>query len=70
MFKVNFRKDRCKGCELCINFCPKKIIIMNDEINASGYYTPLIPKENEDMCIGCASCAKVCPDSVISIEKI
>ena len=24
--KVTFRSDRCKGCELCVTVCPKKII--------------------------------------------
>lgn len=69
MFKVTFRKDRCKGCELCVNFCPKKIIDMDKKVNESGYYTPIISKENKNMCIGCSCCAKVCPDSAISIEK-
>lgn len=70
MFKVNFRKEKCKGCELCVNFCPKKLIIMDKNINSNGYYTPIILKDNQANCIGCSSCAKVCPDSAIIIEKI
>ncbi|MEN8076290.1 4Fe-4S binding protein [Clostridioides difficile] len=70
MFKVNFRKERCKGCELCVNFCPKKLIIMDKNINGSGYYTPIISKDDEVNCVGCCSCAKICPESAISIEKI
>ena len=23
-FKVVFNREKCKGCELCINFCPKR----------------------------------------------
>ena len=26
---VTFRRDRCKGCELCTLVCPKHIIIMD-----------------------------------------
>ena len=25
-FKVVFNREKCKGCELCINFCPKSCI--------------------------------------------
>ena len=35
MAKVTFREERCKGCGLCIEVCPKKIIVENhDRINA------------------------------------
>lgn len=28
---VRIKKDTCKGCELCITFCPKKVLMMSDE---------------------------------------
>lgn len=68
-FKVLFNRDKCKGCELCVNFCPKKIIAMDQShVNAKGYH----PAGIEDMsqCIGCASCALMCPDCCISIYQL
>ncbi|MEE3468982.1 MAG: 4Fe-4S binding protein, partial [Eubacterium sp.] len=31
-FKVVFNREKCKGCELCINFCPKGILALDPEV--------------------------------------
>ena len=68
MNKVTFREERCKGCELCVSACPKKIIaISKDRINAKGFSPAEIT--DQEKCIGCAFCATVCPDVVITVEK-
>lgn len=68
MSKVTFREDRCKGCELCVNACPKHIIsIAPDRLNAKGFRPAEITEPEK--CIGCAFCATVCPDVVITVEK-
>ena len=68
MARIIISTDKCKGCELCINVCPKKIIGINKaKINAIGHN----PAEVSDMskCIGCAFCATICPDCVIEVRK-
>ncbi len=36
-----FRRDRCKGCELCTLVCPKHIIVMDESTtNRKGYHPP------------------------------
>lgn len=68
MNKVTFSKDLCKGCELCVYACPKKIImIAKEELNKKGYHPAQIIEM--DKCIACAMCALMCPDSVIKVEK-
>jgi 2-oxoglutarate ferredoxin oxidoreductase subunit delta len=68
MAKVTFREDRCKGCKLCVEVCPKKIIMLSkDRLNEKGY-SPAEVLEM-DKCIGCAFCATMCPDCVITVEK-
>ena len=64
-FKVVFNREKCKGCELCASFCPKKIIEMDTQVNAKGYCPAMITRQEE--CIGCQSCATVCPDCAIEI---
>lgn len=66
MAKITFNKLRCKGCELCISVCPKKLLKQADEINSLGFKPVEIT--DPEQCIGCASCAVICPDAVISIE--
>lgn len=64
---IEINEDRCKGCGLCIHFCPKQVIGVADHLNAKGYYpAKLIDQSN---CIGCAICARMCPDVAISVYK-
>jgi 2-oxoglutarate ferredoxin oxidoreductase subunit delta len=67
MAKVVFNEDRCKGCELCISACPRKIIHLADRFNSKGYHPAEVTDENQ--CIGCAFCARMCPDVVIEVYK-
>lgn len=67
MAKVTFDEAACKGCGLCVESCPRKILRMSDRLNAKGYH----PAEcaEPDKCVGCAFCAQMCPDCVITVEK-
>lgn len=68
MNRVTFREDRCKGCELCVDACPKHIIALaKDRLNAKGFSPAEII--DQEACIGCAFCATRCPDVVITVEK-
>jgi len=66
-YDVRICADTCKGCELCVSFCPKKIIQIGSYINNKGYNPAEIIQMDD--CIGCKSCAIVCPDGAISIYK-
>lgn len=67
-FQVSFNRDKCKGCELCVSFCPKKILALDTQVNAKGYHPACITNQAE--CIGCTSCALMCPDCCISIFEL
>ncbi|MCK5779542.1 MAG: 4Fe-4S binding protein [Psychrilyobacter sp.] len=67
---VSFRKDNCKGCQLCVSVCPVKIIELDRSVtNTKGYNPAHVSQENADKCIGCAQCALMCPDYVITVER-
>ncbi len=66
-FHVVFNHDKCKGCELCANVCPKTLITMTGVLNNKGYITAEM--SDEEACVGCASCATMCPDGAIEIFK-
>ena len=68
MNKVTFNTERCKGCGLCIEVCPKKILELDQSsLNSKGYHPAGVT--NQEECIGCAFCATMCPDCVITVEK-
>ena len=44
MAKVTFKEDICKGCGLCVDACPKKLLIIaKDKINKKGH-SPAQPR--------------------------
>ncbi len=67
MNKVTIDQSKCKGCGLCVEACPKKIIRLSDKLNRKG----VNPAEvfEPEKCIACAFCATMCPDCVIRVEK-
>lgn len=66
-YVVKFNRDKCKGCELCANACPKKIISMQPSVNRLGYRPAGVAQGDAEKCIACTSCALVCPDCCIEI---
>ncbi|MDD3832056.1 MAG: 4Fe-4S binding protein [Clostridia bacterium] len=62
--KIDF--ERCKGCGLCVNACPKKVLCIGDKSNKGGYFVARVDKPEQ--CIGCCACAYMCPDSCVEVE--
>ncbi|MBQ6816332.1 MAG: 4Fe-4S binding protein [Clostridia bacterium] len=68
MAKITFNSDLCKGCGLCVEACPKHLLIIaKDQINSKGHSPAIIT--NQSACIGCGFCATMCPDCVITVER-
>ena len=68
MSKLTISVDRCKGCGLCVNTCPKKVLRLSaTQMNARGFRPAELT--DEAACISCAFCAIICPDTVIKVEK-
>jgi 2-oxoglutarate ferredoxin oxidoreductase subunit delta len=59
---VLIHKERCKGCELCIEFCPRSVLTRSRDFNAKGYHYPVA---TTDGCINCRLCLTVCPEYAI-----
>ena len=58
----------CKGCDLCIEVCPKKVIGRGDHFNARGY-RPVMLFDPAGLCTGCLLCSTVCPDVAITVYR-
>ena len=65
---VTIHETICKGCELCVTVCPRKILsIDRQKLNAKGYNPASVT--DAEQCTACAMCAVICPDSAIRVEK-
>jgi len=54
------RKGWCKGCGICVEFCPQDALSMDDMGKAILEYP--------EKCNGCGMCELRCPDLAIELE--
>jgi len=57
--KPNIQREWCKGCGICIEFCPENALTMDDMEKATLSYP--------DKCTGCGICELRCPDLAIEL---
>jgi len=55
--------EECKGCDLCIDFCPRGVLAHSPETNSKGYHYPVVVKEGE--CANCQLCYLICSEFAI-----
>ena len=54
--------DWCKGCGICVAFCPKKVLELNHKEKAEA-------ARAED-CLACLQCELRCPDLAIEVSTM
>ena len=55
--------DRCKGCNFCIEFCPREVLETSKKVNQIGVHPPQV--KDSSLCVGCGVCEDICPDFAI-----
>lgn len=53
----------CKGCQICVEFCPPKVLAMHP----NGNHPIVVAAEK---CTACHFCDTHCPDLAILVKKI
>jgi 2-oxoglutarate ferredoxin oxidoreductase subunit delta len=61
-------QKKCKGCVLCVDACPKAIIVQGRELNDAGYQF-VVCDDPEKKCNACTLCAVMCPDMCIEVYR-
>jgi Pyruvate/2-oxoacid:ferredoxin oxidoreductase delta subunit len=64
---VVINANLCKGCSLCVLYCPPAVISMAGGLNPHGYHPATYAGAG---CTGCAICFYVCPEpGTISVYR-
>lgn len=56
---VEMNAEECKGCGLCVEACPAKVLKLDEQLNRYGYH-PAVYVGNG--CSGCGICWFACPE--------
>lgn len=57
----------CKGCGLCVHFCPRGVLGMSERLNEKGYN--VVEVIHAEKCKPCELCELNCPDLAICVVK-
>jgi len=61
--RVVILEGRCKGCGLCVEYCPREVLVMSTRFNPKGYHPPEAARP--EACVGCDFCEEVCPEFAV-----
>lgn len=61
MKKLFIQRQWCKGCRVCVTFCPKQVL----DIDGSDK----VYAKNLENCIYCGLCELRCPDLAIEVRE-
>ncbi|MFC1987076.1 ferredoxin family protein [Chloroflexota bacterium] len=67
-YQIYVLNDRCKGCRICIEFCPKQVIHESTKLNRKGYHT--VYADGNNHCLNCGLCELICPEFAISVDQV
>ena len=63
---LDIAADRCKGCGLCVDVCPKQVLALDPVVvNPLGYHP--VRLIDDAACTSCALCARICPDAIFTV---
>lgn len=66
---IVIQSQLCKGCELCVTFCPEQILEMGEELNTKSYHYPHALADKEADCKQCRYCERICPELAIFLGE-
>jgi NAD-dependent dihydropyrimidine dehydrogenase PreA subunit len=57
--KLELNGEECKGCGLCVEACPPKVLLLSASLNRYGYRPASYRGAG---CTGCGICFYACPE--------
>ncbi len=62
IYRVTIEPAWCKGCEICLDVCPERCFVLDDQDIAVAAH--------QESCTGCLLCVKLCPDFAIEVNPV
>ncbi len=65
---IKILKHYCKGCEICVDVCPKEVLDM--VVTLDRWEGTIVEVIDVDKCNACMLCENQCPDFAIEIYNL
>ena len=65
--EIHLIPERCKGCQLCVTYCPRGVLEMSSLFNAKGYHPPQVCHATG--CVVCGLCEMLGPEIAIYVVE-
>lgn len=63
---IHIDGEICKGCALCIHYCPRGVFAMSSTLNKKGF--AIAGAVHPEKCTKCKMCEINCPDLAIFVD--
>ena len=63
--KIVILEELCKGCGICVDFCPVKVLKLRSLMTKKGIFPPEVVDPTK--CTGCRVCQYYCPDFAVFV---
>lgn len=67
MATIHIDSKLCKGCGICVEFCPMKVFRLKEDLSESGIH--LAVAAEEEKCTVCRLCELYCPDFAVAVVE-
>ncbi len=67
MARIFIDRRLCKGCGICVEFCPRKVLEISSEMDERGFHMPEVTRAED--CSVCGLCELYCPDFAICARR-
>lgn len=57
--RIEISIEECKGCGLCVEACPPRVLELSERLNGHGYHPAAYHGQG---CTGCGICFYACPE--------
>ncbi len=66
--ELKYSKEKCIGCGICVQICPKEALLLNPTgASIKGYVEGDPIEVVEDKCVVCGVCVALCPEDALRI---
>lgn len=67
MLEIEINHDWCKGCYICVDICPKKVLEKDQATFLRGFHPVMVARP--EACTACRLCELLCPDLAITVKE-